>query len=240
MKKTEEAGMSDKYFLEFESRAALDEKMAEDVTAVLQQAIERRGKASLVVSGGSTPKGFFQAMADKTIDWSKLTITLADDRWVPPSHEDSNDRLVQENMLQGPASAANFVPLVTEDAHPREAVAAVSESLADLGTVDVMILGMGGDGHFASLFPDSETLKPGLDLRSGNTLIAVDPPVAPHARMSMTLPRIFDTRHLLVHLVGDDKRAIWDKARAEQDPENLPIAAVIASQSPLAEVYWAP
>ncbi|WOJ94549.1 6-phosphogluconolactonase [Congregibacter variabilis] len=232
--------MSDTHFLEFESRSVLDEMMAEAVTAVLQQAIATRGKASLVVSGGSTPKGFFQAMAHKAIDWSKLTITLADDRWVPPSHEDSNDRLVQENLLQGPAAAANFIPLVTEDAHPRDAVESVSERLADLGTVDVMILGMGGDGHFASLFPDSETLKPGLDLNSGNTLIAVDPPVAPHARMSMTLPRIFDTRHLLVHLVGDEKRAIWEKASAERDPERLPIAAVIASESPRADVYWAP
>lgn len=232
--------MSDPHFLEFETRSALDQRMADDVTAVLQQAMESRGRASLVLSGGSTPKGFFQAMAHKALDWSKLTITLADDRWVPPSHEDSNDRLVQENLLQGPAAAANFIPLVTEDSHPRDAVAHVSHSLADLGTVDVMILGMGGDGHFASLFPGSETLKPGLDLHSGNTLIAVDPPVAPHARMSMTLPRIFDTRHLLVHLVGGDKRAIWDKARAERDPESLPIAAVIASESPIADVYWAP
>lgn len=232
--------MSEARFLEFESRSALDKQMAEDVAAVLQQAMESRGKASLVVSGGSTPKGFFQAMAHKAIDWSRLTITLADDRWVPPSHEDSNDRLVQENMLQGPARAAKFIPLVTDDAHPRDAVDRVCKSLADLGTVDVMILGMGGDGHFASLFPDSDTLKPGLDLRSGNTLIAVDPPVAPHARMSMTLPRIFDTRHLLLHLVGDDKRAIWNRACAEQDPESLPIAAVSASESPAAQVYWAP
>ncbi|WP_439107634.1 6-phosphogluconolactonase [Congregibacter sp.] len=232
--------MSNYRFLEFASPAALDEQMADDVAGWLSEAIEARGKASLVLSGGSTPKGFFQVMAGKELDWSKVTVSLADDRWVPPTHEDSNDRLVQENLLQGPASAAHFIPLVNEDEHPRSAVKAISGDLADLGTVDIMILGMGGDGHFASLFPDSDTLEAGLDLHSGNTLTAVDPPVAPHARMSMTLPRLFDSRHLLLHLVGSDKRAVLNEAVAEKDATRLPIAAVMASESPTPQVYWAP
>jgi len=234
------AGMPESKFFSFVSRSDLDAQMGKDVERQLAEGIELRGKASLVVSGGSTPKGFFQVLSRKAIDWSKVTVTLADDRWVPPHHEDSNDRLVRENLLQGPASVAHFIPLVNDDAHPRTAVALLSEHLAKLGTVDVMILGMGGDGHFASLFPDSDTVEAGLDLDNEDTLIAVDPPVAPHARMSMTLPRILDSRQLILHIVGEEKRTVLESADLEAPPETLPITALMAQESLLVNVYWAP
>lgn len=235
-----EAGMFEMSLLEFDSRKGLDEQLADDVSGILRQAIEVRGVASLVLSGGSTPKGFLRSLACQELDWSKVTVTLADDRWVPSDHEDSNDRLVRENLLQGPANAAKFIPLVNGDAHPKTATVAIRDSLASLGTVDVMILGMGGDGHFASLFPASDTLAAGLDMHSRETVIAVDPPEAPHARMSMTLPRILDARHLILHIVGDDKRLVLDRALSDQDPLSLPIAAIMASESPAPYVYWAP
>lgn len=231
--------MSEMQFKEFDDRELLDQQLADDVAETLREAVLVRGKASLVVSGGSTPKGFFAALARKELDWEKLTVTLADDRWVPPGHIDSNERLVRENLLVGSARAAKFLSLVTSDAHPRTAVREINARLADLGTVDVSILGLGGDGHFASLFPDSSTLELGLDVQSGHAFIAVDPPVAPHARISMTLPRIFDTRRLMLHIVGDDKRAVLEQALREGDPQTLPIAAVFAAPSLPVEVYWA-
>lgn len=224
----------------FDDRKTLDEQLARDVEQALSDAIAARGRASLVLSGGSTPKGFFNALATHELDWEKLTVTLADDRWVPPEHADSNERLVRENLLVGAAAAARFVPLVNADAHPGTAVPAISAALADLGTADVMILGMGDDGHFASLFPGSDTLAAGLDLHNHESFIAVDPPVAPHARMSMTLRRILDSRRLILHIVGADKRALLNKAAHEGDATCLPIVAVLASRSPAAEVYWAP
>ncbi|MFK8042475.1 6-phosphogluconolactonase [Congregibacter sp.] len=232
--------MSEMSLLEFDSRTGLDEQLAGDVSGILKQAIEARGVASLVLSGGSTPKGFLRGLACEELDWSKVTVTLADDRWVPSDHEDSNDRLVRENLLQGPASAATFLPLVNGDAHPKTATVAIRDSLASLETVDVMILGMGGDGHFASLFPASDALAAGLDMRGRETVIAVDPPAAPHARMSMTLPRILDARHLILHIVGDDKRLVLERALSDKDPLSLPIAAIMASESPAPYVYWAP
>jgi 6-phosphogluconolactonase len=232
--------MSEMEFKTFDDRNTLDEQLARDVGRALSEAIAARGRASLVLSGGSTPKGFFKALARHELDWEKLTVTLADDRWVPPEHADSNERLVRENLLVGAAAAARFVPLVNGDAHPRTAVPAISAALADLGTADVMILGMGDDGHFASLFPGSDTLAAGLDLHSQESFIAVDPPVAPHARMSMTLPRIFDSRCLILHIVGSDKRELLEEAAEEGDATRLPIVAVLGSTSPAAEVYWAP
>ncbi|EAQ96004.2 6-phosphogluconolactonase [Congregibacter litoralis] len=227
-------------FRSFSSRDRLDEDLAADVARILRSALEQRGKASLVLSGGSTPKGFFGTLAKEDLDWSRVTVTLADDRWVRADHRDSNDRLVRENLLQGAAGDAQFVSLVTQDEHPRDAVSEISKRLADLGTIDVMILGMGGDGHFASLFPGAENLSAGLDLSSSDTVIAVDPITAPHARMSMTLARILDSRHLIVHIVGEEKRAVLERARLEKDAATLPIAAVLASEAPAATVYWAP
>ncbi|WOJ97692.1 6-phosphogluconolactonase [Congregibacter brevis] len=232
--------MSKSQFFNFASRNDLDAQMSKDVERQLIEGIELRGKATLVVSGGSTPKGFFQMLSRKAIDWSRVTVTLADDRWVPPHHEDSNDRLVRENLLQGPASVARFIPLVNDDAHPRTAAALMSDHIAELGTVDVMILGMGGDGHFASLFPDSDALEAGLDLANEDTLIAVDPPVAPHARISMTLSRILNSRQLILHIVGEEKQALLRTADLEAAPEILPIAALMTQDYLPVNVYWAP
>ncbi|MFK7830432.1 MAG: 6-phosphogluconolactonase [Congregibacter sp.] len=231
--------MSEMRFTEFDDRGVLDEQLAVDVAGALRDAILLRGKATLVLSGGSTPKGFLVALARRELDWDKLFVTLVDDRWVASGHSDSNERLVQENLLTGVARAAHFLPIVTDAPHPELALEVITEKLAGLGTADVMILGMGGDGHFASLFPDSAALEAGLELQSGQSFIAVDPPLAPHARMSMTLPRVFDTRRLILHIVGDEKRAVLEQAAREKDPLRLPIAAVLNAVSPSLEVYWA-
>lgn len=232
--------MSEADTRKFASRASLDQQLAKDVAQTLREAIAKRGKASIVVSGGSTPKGFFAALAQETLDWEQLTVALADDRWVPEEHRDSNERLVKELLLSHAASAAKFLSLTTSDAHPRSAVGEITERFSELGTVDVVILGMGGDGHFASLFPDSNTLELGLDMHSGQTFIAVDPPAAPHTRMSMTLPRILDAQRVMLHIVGEDKRTVLERAISEANPLELPIAALFAARRPSVETYWAP
>lgn len=224
----------------FVERGSLDSQLSEDVAALLRAAIADRGEASLVVSGGSTPMGFFRQLSQQDLDWSRLIVTLADDRWVPQIHSDSNERLVRETLLTGRASDARFVSLVTGDEHPQAGQAEVAARLAELAALDVVILGMGGDGHFASLFPGSSALADGLDLTNGNNCITVDPPSAPHARMSMTLRRLLDTRHLIVHIVGDEKRCVLERAAQEDDAMSLPVAAVLTAHSPAAQVYWAP
>ena len=224
----------------FDSREALDEQLADDIAAALETAIRERGQASIAVSGGSTPRGVFRALSARPLDWSRVTVTLVDDRWVNPEHEDSNERLVNEYLRVGNAASAPFVSLHSPHAHPRDAQTTIEERLAVFGTIDVMMLGMGGDGHFASLFPDSDVLEAGLDLSGTAACIAVDPPVAPHPRMSMTLPRIFDSRFLILHITGQDKLAILDEARRQGDPLTLPIAAVLAPTAPDLVIYWAP
>lgn len=232
--------MSEPRFLEFDDRLTLDLQLAEHVADKLRQAIGERGEATLVVSGGSTPKGFFAALSGHELPWSKLTVTLADERWVTIDHEDSNERMVRELLLAGPAADARFISLVNEDDSPERGLAAIQARLAQLGTFDVLVLGMGGDGHFASLFPGAEALDAGLDLSNRESCIAVNPPAAPHARVSMTLRRLQDTRCLIVHVAGEEKRRVLDLAIEQGDAKTLPIAAIMAAETPAPDVYWAP
>jgi len=141
------------------TRQALAEQLAEAVYQALAADLEHQERALLVVSGGSTPVPFFKALAQKPLAWARVDITLADERRVDEQSSDSNAKLVRDNQLQGPAAAATFVPLTSAHGTPEEGVASVAEATAGLAwPASVVILGMGGDGHTASLFPDSQEL----------------------------------------------------------------------------------
>jgi 6-phosphogluconolactonase len=148
---------------EFSSRDELDLALAKSISQILSDAIKQKGKASIAVSGGSTPKGLFSILSQSDIDWSRVTVTLADERWVTLDSNDSNTRLVHENLLQNKAAAAKFF-------HLKQGEEFSEETLNDLNIaanttllpLDVLILGMGEDGHTASLFPCSKQIKAGL------------------------------------------------------------------------------
>ncbi len=232
--------MSELEIIEFADRDTLDASLAESIAARLAAGVEARGRASLAVSGGSTPRGVFAQLARAEIPWDAVTVTLVDERWVNAAHADSNERLTRENLLTGNAAVAQFVPLYVKAPHPEDALPEIAASLAGFDTFDSVMLGMGSDGHFASLFPGSTALSAGLDLDGHEDCIAVDPPAAPHARMSLTLPRIVDTRQLILHITGDEKRAVLEEAKRLMDPQKLPIAAVLALSAPPLEIYWSP
>ena len=125
---------------DFESRELLDQALADNISQILQSAINSKGKASIAVSGGSTPKGFFKALSNKSIDWKKVTITLADERWVDINSEDSNTRLVHENLLQNNAKAATFFHLKQGDALSEETLATLNVAAKnDLLPLDVSV-----------------------------------------------------------------------------------------------------
>jgi len=240
VKGTDGAGLPEAAMHRYADRAALDEALAASIAGDLDLAIAARGRARLALSGGSTPRGLLTRLGKAHIPWEKVSVTLVDERWVPASHADSNARMVQETLLAGAAGHARFLPLYLDRAHPEAAVDAIEATLAPLGTIDVLMLGMGGDGHFASLFPGSTALRPGLDPAGDRACIAVDPPAAPHPRMSMTLPRIVDTRRLILHVTGDDKLEVLARAARDGDADTLPIAAVLGLAEPALEIHWAP
>ncbi|MFC4260004.1 6-phosphogluconolactonase [Marinobacter lacisalsi] len=220
-----------------ESRGALGEVLAMQVAAWLREALVERGVATLAVSGGSTPVPFFQALARQPLDWERVTVTLVDERWVPESHQASNARLLRAHLLKGAAAQANFTPLVTNAASPGEGQPEVQAQLAALpATLDVVILGMGTDGHTASLFPGTPGLEQALRPDCPSRCQAMSPPEALQERITLTRPVIDAARHRVLHIAGEDKLVTLEKALAS--PElilSMPIRAFL--RSGLA-VYW--
>jgi 6-phosphogluconolactonase len=225
--------------LEFENTSALDAELVKKVVDLLAKAIEHHGSASLVVSGGRTPKGFFHLLSQEFLEWPKVTVTLADERWVDADHKDSNEKLVQENLLINEAHAARFMALKNLASSASSGEVSIGQDLSTIGRFTVVILGMGDDGHTASLFPGSKTLSAGLDMESGRQCLAVQPLDAPYERMSMTLPRLLDSEQIIVHVSGENKGKVLAMADAGDDPFKLPIRAVLQQTTTPVVVYWA-
>lgn len=228
-------------FKEFKDSSTLVAVLASQVAELLRAGIKERGRASLVVSGGSTPVPFFAALSELALDWKQVTITLADERWVDPAAADSNERLVRLHLLQNLAAAAHFVGLKTEAATAVQGEKECGDRLALLPRpFDVLILGMGNDGHTASLFPQASRLGEALALDSGRLCMAITPPAAPHERMTLTLPALLQSRRIILHLVGPGKRAVYERALANGPVAEMPIRAVLGQATTPVTVFWAP
>ena len=230
--------MSDLDERTFSTRQQLDATLAVDVAAALEHAISEKGSAILVVSGGSTPLNFFGELSEKNIPWHKVQVTLADERWVPADHQDSNEKLVREKLLVNKAATASFISLKTPADDAKVGAADLDGVFSELPDFDVVILGMGGDGHTASLFPGAEALAQGLDMNSGKCCIAMQPLTAPHQRISLTLPRLLNASQIIIHITGNDKKEVLEQARADKDPEVLPVSAIITQCQTPVILYW--
>lgn len=213
-------------------------KLANDVVQSLADAIEVRGQASLVVSGGSTPKPFFAQLKAKKFPWERVWITLADERWVDLNASDSNERMVREQLVTG---GAKFVGLKNGATTPAEGIGVTERQLTSIPRpYDVVILGMGEDGHTASLFPEMEGLGEALDLHNMHSCAAIIPPsYAPHPRITQTLVSLLNTRRLILHITGEKKRKLLDEAQHPGSCLTLPVRAIVQQQKVPLEVYWA-
>lgn len=222
--------------------ASLNAELAQDIAQRLEAAIAERGTAVLSVSGGKSPIALFEALRRQPIDWSKVRVTLVDERCVPATHPDSNALLVRTHLLQENASAASFVPMVAQaaEALPAPAVLAQAASVAlqAAGRTDVLVLGMGADGHTASLFPDALNLADALDLNNPQPCIAIElanPPAnAPFQRLTQPLAQLLRARHIVLPLSGADKLATLRLAQQGISP-TYPISYVLhQTQTPVA------
>jgi len=228
-------------FKEFKDSSTLVAALAGQVAGLLRAAIKERGRASLVVSGGSTPVPFFAALSELALDWERVVITLADERWVDPPDPESNEQLVRQHLLRNRAAAAGFVGLKTGAATALQGEKECGDRLALVPRpFDALILGLGNDGHTASLFPQAARLGEALALDSGKLCLAITPPVAPHERMTLTLPALLQSRQIILHLAGPDKRAVYERALAEGPIVEMPIRAVLRQATSPVTVFWAP
>lgn len=211
------------------------------LTDTLSTAIAETGKAVFAGAGGSTPSPIYRLLAAANLDWSKVAVTLVDERYVPESSPDSNAALMKATLLTGPAAAARFVPLYTPEVTvDRAAIVAANALAAETDRLDAVLLGMGEDGHICSMFPESPTLKTLLTPTLKPTVLGV-----PHGRdglapslerLSINLPYLAQARRVVLALTGKQKRAVFER-EAAGDPAIQPIAALIAANVPL-EVLW--
>ena len=239
--KATDAGQADTRHADFADGAELAEALADRVAGALAIAITTRGQATLAVSGGTTPKAFFAALSRKPIAWDKVTVTLVDERMVPVSHERSNHRLTSLYLLQNRAAEAGFVPLYTSKGDAAD-VAQTASAVIDAMALpfDVVVLGMGTDGHTASFFPGGTTLDAVTDPACARSVMAIDAPGAGEPRLTLTLPRIVEAGLLVLHIEGEQKKAVLAKALGAGPEAEMPVRAVLRHAKTPVEIYWAP
>ncbi len=222
------------------NRSDLESKLATEIATTLKQDIEQRGRATLLVSGGSTPVNLFKLLSETELDWTKVTVSLVDERFVPNGHPDQNGGLVKKHLLTNKAAKATFIPLVIDAANAEQNLQCVRDAFSsEPFPVSAVILGMGTDGHTASLFPDAAELEQGMNINGEEKLIITNPQSAPHQRITFTRPAIMDANRLFLHCYGQEKQLILKKAEEKRDYHTYPIAAFLGNTSKKLEVFWA-
>ncbi|MBI1395343.1 MAG: 6-phosphogluconolactonase [Betaproteobacteria bacterium] len=223
------------------NRRELARELAGFVTDRIAQTLLTRDRAGLVVSGGRTPVQFFDELASRTLPWSRVVITLADERWVDETSDRSNARLVREHLLQGAATAACFVPLHVADVPHTAAREAVRSRVEQVPRpFSVVVLGVGEDGHTASFFPRATELAACLDGDTPSTVVPVVQPGTGEPRMTLTLPVLLDADALVLHFEGETKRDVVERALRPGPESELPARAVLTRAKCPVHLFWSP
>lgn len=223
----------------FKSRWAASQAAAAYIAGELRTRLNAADHASLIVSGGSSPSLCFQALSQIPLDWKNVVVIPSDERWVDAEHEDSNERMIRRTLLRHHAANATLIPMFRTQTDIASACRAVENDLNAHSTdFTCALLGMGEDGHFASLFPDAEQLQQGLNLSNTAMCLPVNTPSSPHPRMSLTLSALVSSQRILLLGFGDKKRAVLEAVK--KAPSNYPIAALLHATSSPVDVFWAP
>jgi 6-phosphogluconolactonase len=212
-------------------RDALFKNLARDIAGRLD-----RSNPSLIVPGGSSPREFYPHLAKAPIRWARLSMTLSDERWVPVSHEDSNEGMVRARLLRALPEQPKFLGLKTTDTEPDAAVGRLDSALRALPRpFDVCLLGMGRDGHIAGLIPGWSGAEEGLDMEIARSVIALHRGEA--RRISLTLPALLDSRWIAILCLGKEKAEVYRQAASGGLPD-APIARLLERKE--VAFYWAP
>jgi 6-phosphogluconolactonase len=225
----------------FPNAAALTSALSAEIAAALEDGLGAGRGASLVVAGGRTPAPVFEALSQIDLDWEDVYVSLTDERWVDRTDESSNEYLVRQHLLRNAAARANLVGLKNKAPDPKSGAAAAWSAVADIPRpFDFVLLGMGDDGHMASLFPHSPGLDDGLDLKRHPGCIAMTAPTEPRARLSLNLRALVDSRRIAVLIVGESKWLTYQRARKPGPIADMPVRALSLQQNVSVTVYWSP
>lgn len=220
-----------------DSRDAASAAVAARIAGLVDAQLDRDGKANFVVGGGSTPAKCFDYLSGYKLEWSGVQVALSDERWVPNDHNDSNERLVRNTLLKDAASSASLLSIYQDDLSVDERCDALQSEKPENGFACSMV-GMGTDGHFASLFPDADCLEAGLDPDSPRFYMPVRTMASPHPRISMTLGALLESDEILLFFFGEEKLAVYENAHTVD--KTYPITALLEQEKTPVTLYWAP
>ena len=225
----------------FDDRASLLSAAYTYAVGALEGALKASGASVLLGAGGSTPGPLYMHLSKAPIDWKNITIGLTDERWVPASHEASNEALMRRSLHQNLAASATLLPMVTDnEKSPFDEISAVNQIYADAAaTCDLMILGMGPDAHTLSWFPDAKGLETALDPQSTSMVTAISAKKTAVTgdythRMTLTLPAVAAAKHVLLLITGGEKRDALEAAGPD-----TPIRHMINAAGDRLSTYWA-
>ena len=228
----------------FDDRETLIETLRLELVDCLEQALNARGHATLLLSGGSTPAPLYRALSGADLDWSAVDVALVDERWVERDDPASNERMLRETLLQGPAAAARFTGMKNNHPNPFTGEAECNRAYARLRLpFDAALLGMGPDGHTASLFPNAEGLADALgkQLHCAGIRAQRSEVTGTHLeRMTMTPWSLLQCRRLLLLITGEEKWAVYCRARQNGANDALPVSLLLQQDRVPVTVYWAP
>lgn len=230
----------------FDSRADMIAALQEECIAALREAIEERGEATFMVSGGSSPEPLYKALSTADIKWDAVYVALVDERWVGFDNEKSNEAFIVRTLMQNNAASAHLVGMKNTAETPAEGLKDCEAAYQQLAQpFDITILGMGPDGHTASFFPHAHGLNEALDLNNENLCAAVtahQSEVTGTAveRMTLSLSELLRSRSLFLLITGEEKLNVFRQAQAGTDVSEMPIRALLQQQQLPLTVYWAP
>ena len=228
----------------FDDRESMMDAVYQIIVIDLEQALQQRASATLLLSGGSTPAPLYRKLSQAELDWAKIDVALVDERWVDSNDASSNERLVREPLVSGAAAAARITGMKNNHPTPLSGEAECNLGYAKLKTpFDLCLLGMGPDGHTASLFPGAAGLDEALNkkllcaaIRARRSEVTGDN----LDRMTMTPWGLRQSRRLILLISGEEKWRVYEQARQSGASAQLPVSQIIDQSAAPLDVYWCP
>ena len=222
----------------FTDKAELELKLAIEISQILKQEIKNKGEATLLVSGGSTPKKLYEILSNKEIDWNKVSIGLIDERFVATETDESNELLIKNTLLKNKAADAKFIGLMFNlDDYKENLNIAISKNKSIYKSITCSILGMGLDGHTASLFPNSEEIYTDDSIFGDKIIINTKATSEPSKRISYTKSKILSSKHLFLYFNGKEKLDVFYSAKESNNSSLKPISAFIHQNKKTLNVF---